>query len=54
MVEKLIDTFEELKKYVFVINRKDKCYIYITFHNDNFYHLVFLSFSWITQNSKLR
>ena len=40
MVEKLIDTFEELKKYIFVVSRKDKGYIYITFHNDNFYHLV--------------
>lgn len=40
MIEKLISTFEELKKYVFVVNRKDKGYIYIKFHNDNFYHLV--------------
>lgn len=40
MVEKLINTFEELKKYVFIINRKDKGCIYITFRNENFYHLV--------------
>ena len=29
MVEGLINTFEELKKYVFIINRKDKGIIYI-------------------------
>ena len=40
MVEKLIDTFEKLKKHIFIISRKDKGYIYIAFHNDNFYHLV--------------
>lgn len=40
MVEALINTFEELKKYIFIINRKDKGIIYIKFQNDNFYHLV--------------
>lgn len=40
MVETLINTFEELKKYVFVINRKEKGCIIIKFHNNNFYHLV--------------
>lgn len=40
MVEGLINTFEELKKYVFIINRKDKDIIYIRFQNDNFYYLV--------------
>ena len=40
MVEGLINTFEELKKYVFIINRKDKGIIYIRFQNDSFYHLV--------------
>lgn len=40
MVEKLIDTFEELKKYTFIVNRKDKSSIIIKFHNYNFYHLI--------------
>lgn len=40
MIEKLINTFEELKKYIFIIDRQDKGCIFIKFHNDNFYHLV--------------
>ena len=40
MVEKLIDSFEELKKYIFVITRKNKPDIVVRFKNDNFYHLV--------------
>lgn len=40
MVETLIDTFEELKKYTFVISRKDKGCIFVKFQNNNFYHLV--------------
>lgn len=40
MVDTLIDTFEELKKYVFVINRKDKGCILVKFQNNHFYHLV--------------
>lgn len=40
MIEKLIETFEELKKYIFIINRKDKAPIVLQFHNDNFYHLI--------------
>ena len=40
MVEQLIDDFEELKKYIFIITRKDKKSIIIKFRNENFYHLV--------------
>ena len=40
MLQELIDTFEELKKYVFIINRGSKPSIVIKFNNDNFYHLV--------------
>ena len=40
MLKELIDTFEELKKYVFVIDRGNKKSIAIKFNNDNFYHLV--------------
>ncbi len=40
MLEELINTFEELKKFVFIVSRKDKGYIYIMFRNDHFYHLV--------------
>lgn len=40
MVENLINTFEELKKFVFLINRGNQGFIAIRFHNDNFYHLV--------------
>lgn len=40
MIENLIDTFEELKKYIFIIDRQDKGHIFIKFQNDNFYHLV--------------
>lgn len=40
MIDNLINTFEELKKFIFIINRKDKGVILIKFQNDNFYHLV--------------
>lgn len=40
MLQNLIDTFEELKKYVFIIDRGSKGNIVIKFNNDNFYHLV--------------
>lgn len=40
MVEILIDTFEELKKYIFIINRNDKDIMIVKFQNSNFYHLV--------------
>ena len=40
MLQDLIDTFEELKKYVFLIDRGTNCMIVIKFNNDNFYHLV--------------
>lgn len=40
MLKELIETYEELKKFVFVINRGNKKPIIIKFNNDNFYHLV--------------
>lgn len=40
MLQELIDTFEELKKYVFIIDRGNNNMIVLRFNNDNFYHLV--------------
>lgn len=40
MLQELINTYEELKKYVFVIDRGTKGKIIVKFKNDNFYHLV--------------
>ncbi len=40
MLKELIETYEELKKYVYVIDRGTKKPIVIKFNNDNFYHLV--------------
>ena len=40
MLKEVIKTFEELKKYVFIINRDDKESIVIKFENSNFYHLL--------------
>lgn len=40
MLQELINTFEELKKYVFIVDRGLKESIVIRFNNDNFYHLV--------------
>lgn len=39
MLQELTNTFEELKKYIFIIERGDNT-IVIRFNNDNFYHLV--------------
>ena len=40
MLKELIDTFEELKKYVYVVDRGQMERIVIRFNNDNFFHLV--------------
>lgn len=40
MLEEAINSFEELKKYIFIINRGAKKSIVIKFNNSNFYHLV--------------
>ncbi len=40
MLQKLINTFEELKKYIFIIDRGQKGRIIIKFRDENFYHLV--------------
>lgn len=40
LLKELIDTYEELKKYVYIVKRGDKNPIFIKFKNDNFYHLV--------------
>lgn len=40
MLQELIETFEELKKYVFIIDRGNNNMLVIRFNNDNFYHLV--------------
>ena len=40
MMKELVETFEELKNYVFIIYRGSKKPIIIKFKNDNFYHLV--------------
>lgn len=40
MLQEAIDTFEELKKYIFIINRGAKGFIIVKFNNNNFYHLV--------------
>lgn len=40
LLQEIIDTYEELKKYVFIINRGDKLPIIIKFKNENFFHLV--------------
>lgn len=36
----LIEVFENLKKYVYIIDRDEKGILIIQFHNENFYHLV--------------
>ncbi len=38
--KELIKTFEELKKYIFIIERGDNKKISIKFTNDKFYHLI--------------
>ena len=40
MLEELINTFEELKKYVYIIDRGKNGLLIIKFDNKNFYHLV--------------
>lgn len=40
MIDNLINTFEELKKYIFTINRNGNQNIEFRFKNENFYHLV--------------
>jgi len=39
-MKELIDTFEELKKYIYIVNRGKKKPLLLTFNNSNFYHLV--------------
>ena len=39
MLKQAIKTYEELKKYVFIINRGNKKPIIIKFKDENFYHL---------------
>lgn len=41
MLQKSIETFEELKKYVFIVNRGSKKPIIIKFKDENFF-----SFNW--------
>lgn len=40
LLQELIDTYEEIKKYVYVIKRGDKSSITIKFNDNNFFHLV--------------
>ena len=40
MLQEVIDAFEELKKYVFIIDRGIKGQIIVKFHDKNFFHLV--------------
>ncbi len=40
MLQEIIETYEELKKCVFIVKRGDKAPIIVKFHNDNFFHLV--------------
>ena len=40
MLQDSIDAFEELKKYVFIVDRGELGKIIIKFHDENFYHLI--------------
>ena len=40
MLQELIDVFEEVKKYVYIIDRGDNEPIIIKFKNEHFYHLI--------------
>ena len=40
MLKEAIETYEELKKYIFIIDRGNKERIIIRFKNENFYHLL--------------
>ena len=61
MLKEMIDTYEELKKYVYVINRGNKKPIIIVFKDENFYHLAGLHYTnidffipkYITNKTKL-
>ena len=40
MIQELINTFEELKKYDYFISIGKKGYIILKFQNEHFYHLI--------------
>ena len=40
MLSNLINIFEELKKYIYIVDRGNLKPIIITFKNENFYHLI--------------
>ncbi len=40
MLQKLIATFEELKKYIFIVDRGTKGQIIVKFRDEHFYHLI--------------
>ncbi len=40
MLQKLIEVYEEIKKYVYIVNRGNKKPLIIQFNNENFYHLA--------------
>lgn len=40
LLKNIIDTYEELKKYIYIIKRGDKNAIIIKFKNDNLFHLI--------------
>ena len=40
MMQELIEVYEEIKKYTYIINRRGKGIIVLKFQNSNFYHLI--------------
>lgn len=40
MLQEIIDTFEEVKKYIYIIDRENLEPIIIRFKNEHFYHLI--------------
>lgn len=63
MLEKAIKTFEELKKYIFIVDMGDKGLLKVEFTNANFYHLagfqhtninMFIPNEITTKNSKYK
>ena len=40
MLQEIIDTFEEVKKYIYIIDRGNLEPIIIRFKNEHFYHLI--------------
>lgn len=40
ILQELIDTYEELKKYVYIIKRGNNTSIILKFNDSNFFHLV--------------